>query len=70
MAVFKSTKPAASDNCLLFHCDTEQDCPLMMAVDGINTYDIFKGNMGLLSLFLHEFIISSPFFFCGCLLYF
>ncbi|XP_056443570.1 MANSC domain-containing protein 1 [Gadus chalcogrammus] len=46
MAVFKAKKPAASDNCLLFHCDTEQDCPLMMAGDGVNTYDIFKGNRG------------------------
>ena len=44
MAVYKARKPAASDNCLLFHCDTEQDCPLMMAGDGVNTYDIFKGN--------------------------
>ncbi|XP_056133377.1 MANSC domain-containing protein 1 [Lampris incognitus] len=45
MAVFKSNKPAATDNCLLFHCEKEQDCPLMVAQDGINTYDIFKGVM-------------------------
>uniref|UniRef100_A0A1A8EVG2 MANSC domain-containing protein n=1 Tax=Nothobranchius korthausae TaxID=1143690 RepID=A0A1A8EVG2_9TELE len=43
MAVFKSVRHAADENCLLFHCPTEQDCPLMKASDGINTYDIYKG---------------------------
>lgn len=43
MAVFNSNKHAGDDNCFLFHCQTEQDCPLMKAQDGINTYDIYKG---------------------------
>lgn len=44
MAVFNANKNAGDDNCFLFHCQTEQDCPLMKAQDGINTYDIYKGN--------------------------
>lgn len=43
MAVFKSSKQAGEENCFLFHCPTEQDCPLMKAQDGVNTYDIYKG---------------------------
>ncbi|KAK5601909.1 hypothetical protein CRENBAI_019090 [Crenichthys baileyi] len=43
MAVFKGNKHAAEDNCLLFHCPTELDCPLMKAPEGSNTYDIYKG---------------------------
>uniref|UniRef100_A0A1A7YY36 Seven cysteines N-terminal domain-containing protein n=1 Tax=Iconisemion striatum TaxID=60296 RepID=A0A1A7YY36_9TELE len=43
MAVFKSIRHAADENCLLFHCPVEQDCPLMKASDGINAYDIYKG---------------------------
>ncbi|GLD68761.1 MANSC domain-containing protein 1 [Lates japonicus] len=43
MAVFNANKHAGDDNCFLFHCQTEQDCPLMKAQDGINTYDIYKG---------------------------
>ncbi|XP_072233856.1 MANSC domain-containing protein 1 isoform X1 [Leuresthes tenuis] len=43
MAVFNSNKPAGEDNCILFHCQSEQDCPLMKAQDGINVYDIYKG---------------------------
>ncbi|XP_070710296.1 MANSC domain-containing protein 1 [Pempheris klunzingeri] len=43
MAVFNGNKPPREDNCFLFHCQTEQDCPLMKAQDGINTYDIYKG---------------------------
>uniref|UniRef100_A0A3Q3QDT2 MANSC domain-containing protein n=1 Tax=Monopterus albus TaxID=43700 RepID=A0A3Q3QDT2_MONAL len=44
MAVFNANKHAGDDNCFLFHCQTEQDCPLMKAQEGINTYDIYKGN--------------------------
>uniref|UniRef100_A0A3Q3GVH9 Mucin-2-like n=1 Tax=Labrus bergylta TaxID=56723 RepID=A0A3Q3GVH9_9LABR len=47
MAVFNSNKQAGEDNCFLFHCQTEQDCPLMKAEDGINTYDIYKGKDNL-----------------------
>ncbi|KAF3859755.1 hypothetical protein F7725_022154 [Dissostichus mawsoni] len=43
MAVFNGNKPAGEDNCFLFHCEVEQDCPLMKAQDNINTYDIYKG---------------------------
>ncbi|KAJ0047485.1 hypothetical protein NL108_000906, partial [Boleophthalmus pectinirostris] len=42
MAVFNGKKQPGDDNCFLFHCPAEQDCPLMKAVDGINTYDIYK----------------------------
>nr|XP_020469096.1 MANSC domain-containing protein 1 [Monopterus albus] len=42
MAVFNANKHAGDDNCFLFHCQTEQDCPLMKAQEGINTYDIYK----------------------------
>lgn len=45
MAVFKGNKHAGDDNCFLFHCQTEQDCPLMKAEIGINTYDIYKGTL-------------------------
>uniref|UniRef100_A0A3Q3A2A8 MANSC domain-containing protein n=1 Tax=Kryptolebias marmoratus TaxID=37003 RepID=A0A3Q3A2A8_KRYMA len=44
MAVFKATQHTDDDNCLLFHCPTELDCPLMKAQDGINTYNIYKGD--------------------------
>ncbi|XP_014898828.1 MANSC domain-containing protein 1 [Poecilia latipinna] len=43
MAVFKANKQAGEHNCLLFHCPTELDCPLMKAAEGSNTYDIYKG---------------------------
>lgn len=43
MAVFNANKHAGEENCFLFHCQTEQDCPLTKAQDGINTYDIYKG---------------------------
>ncbi|KAM3588009.1 uncharacterized protein V6R79_019140 [Siganus canaliculatus] len=42
MVVFHGNKPAGDNNCFLFHCPSEQDCPLMKALDGINTYDIYK----------------------------
>ncbi|XP_047431732.1 MANSC domain-containing protein 1 [Mugil cephalus] len=38
MAVFNSSKV-----CVLLHCPTEQDCPLMRSEDATNTYDIYKG---------------------------
>ncbi|KAF7653343.1 hypothetical protein LDENG_00084270 [Lucifuga dentata] len=43
MVVFNANKAAGEENCFLFHCVTEQDCPLMRAQEGINAYDIFKG---------------------------
>lgn len=43
MAVFKANQEAGLENCFLFHCQTEQDCPLMKAQDNVNTYDIYKG---------------------------
>lgn len=43
MAVFKANQEAGLENCFLFHCQTEQDCPLMKALDNVNTYDIYKG---------------------------
>ena len=46
MAMFSPNKHPSEDNCLLFHCPAEQDCPLMKAQDGTNTYDIYKGTGG------------------------
>lgn len=43
MAAFKANKRVGEDNCLLFHCPAEADCPLMKAPEGSNTYDIYKG---------------------------
>lgn len=43
MAVFKAVQLSNDENCLLFHCPTELDCPLMKAQDGTNTYNIYKG---------------------------
>ncbi|XP_024146190.1 MANSC domain-containing protein 1 [Oryzias melastigma] len=43
MVLFNGKKPAGEENCFLFHCDGEQDCPLMKAPDGVNTYNIYKG---------------------------
>ncbi|KAJ7987929.1 hypothetical protein DPEC_G00318340 [Dallia pectoralis] len=46
LAVFnplKSPVPPSKLNCHLFHCQSEQDCPLQQAELGINTYDIYKG---------------------------
>lgn len=45
MAVFKASKEGGLENCFLFHCPTEQDCPLK-AQEGVNTYDIYKGSAG------------------------
>ncbi|XP_045075098.1 MANSC domain-containing protein 1-like [Coregonus clupeaformis] len=45
LAVFnphKPSEPPNNHNCHLFHCQNEQDCPLLAAEHGINTYDIFK----------------------------
>ncbi|CAG5901018.1 unnamed protein product [Menidia menidia] len=42
MAVFNSHKQSG-DNCTLFHCPSEQDCPLMKAQEGVNAYNIYKG---------------------------
>ncbi|XP_042070662.1 MANSC domain-containing protein 1 [Haplochromis burtoni] len=43
MVVFNGNKHAGDENCFLFHCQMEQDCPLTKAQEGINTYDIYKG---------------------------
>ncbi|MCI4388904.1 hypothetical protein PGIGA_G00091510 [Pangasianodon gigas] len=43
MVVYKPSSQDDIENCYLFHCETEQDCPLMSAKPGTNTYDIFKG---------------------------
>ncbi|KAL7857955.1 hypothetical protein AOLI_G00180570 [Acnodon oligacanthus] len=42
MVVYKPSSQTGTDNCYLFHCETEQDCPLVAAKPGINTYDISK----------------------------
>ncbi|KAG7320188.1 hypothetical protein KOW79_016041 [Hemibagrus wyckioides] len=43
MVMYKPSSQDGIENCYLFHCETEQDCPLMSAKPGTNTYDIFKG---------------------------
>ncbi|RVE56680.1 hypothetical protein OJAV_G00223050 [Oryzias javanicus] len=43
MVLFNGKRPGGEENCFLFHCDGEQDCPLMKAPDGVNTYNIYKG---------------------------
>lgn len=46
MAVFNGNKHSDDQNdgnCLLFHCASEEDCPLMKVQPGVNTYDIYKG---------------------------
>ncbi|XP_054876718.1 MANSC domain-containing protein 1 [Poeciliopsis prolifica] len=42
-AMFKANKHPGEGNCLLFHCPTESDCPLMKTTEGSNTSDIYKG---------------------------
>ncbi|XP_018621494.1 mucin-5AC-like [Scleropages formosus] len=41
-AVYKPDKPAGSENCYLFHCERQDDCPLI-PMTGVNTYNILKG---------------------------
>ncbi|XP_077357593.1 MANSC domain-containing protein 1 isoform X2 [Festucalex cinctus] len=43
MVVFNGNKRGGEDNCFLYHCPNERDCPLMKAPSGVRTYDIFKG---------------------------
>ncbi|XP_077399759.1 MANSC domain-containing protein 1 isoform X2 [Vanacampus margaritifer] len=43
MVVFNGNKRGGEDNCFLYHCPNERDCPLMKAPPGVRTYDIFKG---------------------------
>ncbi|XP_051911072.1 MANSC domain-containing protein 1 isoform X3 [Hippocampus zosterae] len=44
VAVFNGNKRnAGEDNCFLYHCPNERDCPLTKAPPGTRTYDIFKG---------------------------
>ncbi|KAG7454430.1 hypothetical protein MATL_G00259650 [Megalops atlanticus] len=42
MAVYQLNKPPGSDNCYLFHCQREDDCPLV-EMSGVNSYYILKG---------------------------
>ncbi|KAJ8249596.1 hypothetical protein COCON_G00228120 [Conger conger] len=42
MVVYQLNKPLGSDNCYLFHCEREEDCPLV-AMDGVNSHFIFTG---------------------------
>ncbi|TWW64382.1 hypothetical protein D4764_22G0000290 [Takifugu flavidus] len=42
MVVFNGNRNGGEENCFLFHCQGEQDCPLRKALDGTNTYDIYK----------------------------
>ncbi|XP_049616450.1 MANSC domain-containing protein 1 [Syngnathus scovelli] len=46
VAVFNGNKHGgggSEDNCFLYHCPNERDCPLMQAPPGVRTFDIFKG---------------------------
>ncbi|KAG1932611.1 hypothetical protein F2P79_021122 [Pimephales promelas] len=43
LVVYNPPARPGDQNCLLFHCESETDCPLTPASAGINTYDIFKG---------------------------
>uniref|UniRef100_A0A3Q2XKF3 MANSC domain-containing protein n=1 Tax=Hippocampus comes TaxID=109280 RepID=A0A3Q2XKF3_HIPCM len=44
VAVFNGNKRnGGEDNCFLYHCPNERDCPLTKAPPGTRTYDIFKG---------------------------
>ncbi|KAJ8411329.1 hypothetical protein AAFF_G00173350 [Aldrovandia affinis] len=38
MVVYRLNKPLGSDNCYLFHCEREEDCPLI-AMEGANPFD-------------------------------
>ncbi|XP_035288233.1 MANSC domain-containing protein 1-like [Anguilla anguilla] len=42
IAIFKPGKLQGTENCYLFHCKRDEDCPLM-TMNGVNTYNIFKG---------------------------
>lgn len=46
MAVFNANKKEGEENCFLFHCQTDQDCPLRKALNGVSTYNIYKGKTG------------------------
>lgn len=43
MAVFNANKREGEENCFLFHCQAEQDCPLRKTLEGVSTYNIYKG---------------------------
>ncbi|XP_037098791.1 MANSC domain-containing protein 1 [Syngnathus acus] len=46
VAVFNGNKHGGGggeDNCFLYHCPNERDCPLTQAPPGVRTFDIFKG---------------------------
>lgn len=47
MVVFNANKGEGEDNCFLFHCQGQDDCPLRKAPDGLSTYDIYKGEPAL-----------------------
>uniref|UniRef100_A0A3B3Q370 Uncharacterized protein n=1 Tax=Paramormyrops kingsleyae TaxID=1676925 RepID=A0A3B3Q370_9TELE len=41
-AVYRPDKPSGSENCYLFYCEREEDCPLI-PMNGVNSYNIFTG---------------------------
>lgn len=43
LVVYKPVEESSGENCYLFNCPSEQDCPLMTAGAGVNTYNIFRG---------------------------
>ncbi|KAI7792205.1 MANSC domain-containing protein 1 precursor, partial [Triplophysa rosa] len=43
LVVYKPVEESSGENCHLFNCPSEQDCPLMAAEAGVNTYNIFRG---------------------------
>ncbi|XP_057710493.1 MANSC domain-containing protein 1 isoform X2 [Corythoichthys intestinalis] len=45
VAVFDGNKRGGEDNCFLYHCPDERDCPLKKSPVGACTYDIFKGSI-------------------------
>lgn len=54
MVVFNANRKEGEENCFLFHCQGEEDCPLKKALNGTNTYDIYKGKHPLTSLDLDD----------------
>ncbi|KAJ8367598.1 hypothetical protein AAFF_G00314480 [Aldrovandia affinis] len=44
LAIFKPNKPQGPENCYLFHCMREKDCPLL-AMGGVNTFNIFRDRL-------------------------
>lgn len=61
MAVFNANRKEGEENCFLFHCQGEQDCPLSKAPDGLSTYDVYKGRPSLGSAHSHYLMWLSSF---------